>query len=142
MLLSCQLDNVDYTTASATASINMTKVTLVTPTIICSNLTTSPMVHHWQSSVRYKYFSTWNLGIYSPLRIVLSAGTQISEAEFTPDDTANYSNVSMTVTINVLNPAQKSHQMITFVQDLVTSGELESGVSYPLTIEFELLRGV
>jgi|GEM_PF-2701472 hypothetical protein len=124
-------DTVDYTTASATASINMTKVTLVTPTIICSNLTTSPMVHHWQS-----------LGIYSPLRIVLSAGTQISETEFTPDDTANYSNVSMTVTINVLNPAQKSHQMITFVQDLVTSGELESGVSYPLTTEFELLRGV
>jgi hypothetical protein len=61
----------------------------------------------------------------------LSAGTQISEAEFTPEDTANYSNVSMTVTINVLSPAQKSHQMITFVQDLVTSGELKSGISYP-----------
>jgi hypothetical protein len=102
-------DTVDYTTASATASIAMTKVTLVTPTIICSNLTTLPMVHHWQRSVRYKYFSAWNLGIYFPLKIVLSAGTRISEVEFTPDDTANYSNVPMTVTINILNPAQKSH---------------------------------
>jgi hypothetical protein len=60
---------------------------------------------------------------------------------FTPTDTANYNSASSNVKINVidhtqeivLTPTQKINQMVTFVQGLATSGELDEGSSIELT---------
>ena len=58
----------------------------------------------------------------------------------TPTDTANYTTASASVTMNVLTPTPKNvlsptqqiQQMITFVQGITTSGELNEGSSYEL----------
>ena len=59
----------------------------------------------------------------------------------TPTDTANYTTASASVTMNfltptpeiVLSPTQQIQQMVTFVQGLATSGELDEGSSIELT---------
>jgi hypothetical protein len=59
----------------------------------------------------------------------------------TPTDTANYTTASASVTMNVLtptpkivlSPTQQIQQMVTFVQGLATSGELDEGSSIKLT---------
>ena len=51
---------------------------------------------------------------------------------FTLNDARNYTTASANVKIDVLTPTQKINQMITFVQGLTTSGELDEGSSYEL----------
>jgi len=54
---------------------------------------------------------------------------------FKPTDTVDYTTASATASINVLTPVQEINQMITYIQTLVTSGTLSSGVSRPLIAE-------
>ena len=75
------------------------------------------------------------------LGTILSVGTQTLDVSFTPTDAANYTTASANVKINVLTPTQeivltptqKINQMVTFVQGLATSGELDEGSSIELT---------
>jgi hypothetical protein len=80
---------------------------------------------------------TYNL----PARTVLSAGQQQQlTATLTPNDNINYTTAYATALINVLDPTQKIvltptqkiNQMITFIQSITTSGELDEGSSYEL----------
>jgi hypothetical protein len=73
---------------------------------------------------------------------ILSTGTQQTlNTIFTPTDSANYTTASLNVKINVmdhtqeivLTPTRKINQMVTFVQGLATSGELNEGSSIELT---------
>jgi hypothetical protein len=57
---------------------------------------------------------------------------QTLSTTFTPTDIVNYTTASATASINVLTPVQEINQMITYIQKLVTSGTLSSGVSRPL----------
>jgi len=77
--------------------------------------------------------------VYTPSSgTVLSVGTHTLSTTFTPTDTVNYTTASKTVSISVLDPqtpktpTQKINQMITFVQGITTSGELDEGSSYEL----------
>ena len=64
---------------------------------------------------------------------VLSAGQQQQlTATLTPNDIVNYTTASANVKINVLNPTQKINQMITFIQGITTSGELDEKSFYEL----------
>jgi len=66
--------------------------------------------------------------IYTPpLGTVLTAGMHTLQVDFIPDDAVNYTTASANVIINVvLTPTQKIHQMISVIQDLVTSDELNN----------------
>jgi hypothetical protein len=60
--------------------------------------------------------------------VVLNAGyDQYLKAVFTPNDATNYNTVTASVKIFVLTPAQKVQEMVTTVQGLVASGELNKG---------------
>jgi len=60
------------------------------------------------------------------------------QVDFIPDDAINYTTASANVIINVLlTPAQKIHQMISFIQDLVTSDELNSQSGIKLISELQ-----
>lgn len=73
-----------------------------------------------------------------PLGTVLIAGMHTLQVDFIPDDTVNYTTASANVIINViLTPAQKIQQMITFVQSLVTSGELNRQYGVELISELQ-----
>jgi hypothetical protein len=64
---------------------------------------------------------------------VLIAGQQQQlTATLTPNDIVNYTTASANVKINVLNPTQKINQMITFIQGITTSGELDGESFYEL----------
>ena len=64
---------------------------------------------------------------------ILNVGQQQTlSTTFTPTDIVNYTTASATASINVLTPVQEINQMITYIQKLVTSGTLSSGVSRPL----------
>jgi len=67
-----------------------------------------------------------------PSGTVLSVGTHTLSTTFTPTDIANYTTTSANVAINVVTPTQKINQMITFIQGVTTSGELNDGSSYEL----------
>ncbi len=54
------------------------------------------------------------------------ATQQTLSTTFTPTDTVKYTTASESVSTNVLTPLQKIHSMINFVQDLITSGELNN----------------
>jgi len=81
-----------------------------------------------------------NFSYTPPSGTVLSAGTHTLDVSFKPTDIANYTTASANVKINVLTPTQKIvptpmqkiKQMITFIQGLTTSGELDEGSSYEL----------
>jgi len=57
---------------------------------------------------------------------------------FTPTDIANYTTAAALINVlpptqkNVLTPTQQIQQMITFIQSITTSGELDEGSSYEL----------
>ena len=121
-------DTVNYTQTYATALINVAQAA---PTITWSN--PADIVYGTPvSSVQLDANSSVNgTFIYTPhLGTVLSEGNQTVHVNFTPDDAINYTTASANVTINVLTPVQKIYQMITFVEGLVTSDELnrQSGV--------------
>jgi hypothetical protein len=76
-----------------------------------------------------------------PAGTVLGVGQQQQlTATLTPTDNVNYTTASVNGKINVLNstqkivltPTQKINQMITFIQGITTSGELDEGSSYEL----------
>jgi YVTN family beta-propeller protein len=123
-------DTVNYTQAYSTALINVTRAT---PIITWSN--PADIVHGTPVS-RVQLDANASLNgtfIYNPpLGTVLNEGIQTLHVDFTPDDAINYTAVSSNVAINVLTPVQKIHQMITFVQGLVVSGEWnrQSGVEF------------
>ena len=132
-------DTINYTTASASVSINVTQVT---PTIAWGNpadITYGTALSGVQLDAAASVPGTF---VYDPASgTVLSAGPQQTlNTTFTPIDTANYTTASASVSINVLTPTQKTvltpmqkiNQMITFVQGLTTSGELDEGSSYEL----------
>jgi uncharacterized repeat protein (TIGR01451 family) len=77
--------------------------------------------------------------IYTPpLGTVLTAGMHTLQVNFIPDDAVNYTTASANIIINVvLTPAQKIHQMIYFIQDLVTSDELNSQSGIKLISELQ-----
>jgi hypothetical protein len=77
--------------------------------------------------------------IYTPpLGTVLTAGMHTFQVNFIPDDAVNYTIASANIIINVvLTPAQKIHQMISFIQDLVTSDELNSQSGIKLISELQ-----
>jgi uncharacterized repeat protein (TIGR01451 family) len=73
-----------------------------------------------------------------PLGTVLSAGMHTLQVDFIPDDAINYTTASANVIINVvLTPAQKIQQMTSFIQDLVTSDELDSQSGIALIAELQ-----
>lgn len=57
-----------------------------------------------------------------------------------PTDTVNYTVASASISINIMNPTQKNvltptqqiQQMITFIQSITISGDLDEGSSYEL----------
>jgi len=76
-----------------------------------------------------------------PAGTVLSAGQQQQlTATLTPNDNINYTTAYATALINVLDPTQKIvltptqkiNQMITFIQGITTSGELDEKSFYEL----------
>ena len=77
--------------------------------------------------------------IHTPsLGTVLSAGMHKLQVDFIPDDSVNYTTVSANVIINVvLTPAQKIQQITSFIQDLVTSDELDSQSGIALISELQ-----
>ena len=77
--------------------------------------------------------------IYTPpLGTVLTAGMHTLQVDFMPNDAVNYTTASAKVIINVvLTPAQKIYQMISFIQDLVTSYELSSQSGIKLISELQ-----
>jgi uncharacterized repeat protein (TIGR01451 family) len=73
-----------------------------------------------------------------PLGTVLTAGMHTLQADFMPNDAVNYTTASAKVIINVvLTPVQKIYQMISFIQDLVTSYELSSQSGIKLISELQ-----
>jgi C1A family cysteine protease len=124
-------DSTNYSTVSKSVSITVNKAT---PTITWNNpadtISGTPL-----SNVQLNpYASVPGTFIYTPAAgTVLSAGTQTLTATFTPTDSTNYSTVSKSVTTNVVTPMQKIDQMITFVQGITTSGDLDEGSYYELT---------
>lgn len=114
----------------------MINVTQAAPTITWSN--PDDIVYGIPvSSVQLNANSSVNgTFIYNPpLGTVLSEGNQTLHVNFTPDDAINYTTASANVTINIMTPMQKIHQMITFVGGLVTSGELNHQAGVELISE-------
>jgi YVTN family beta-propeller protein len=135
-------DTTDYTSGgTVTNSITVTQATPTTPKITWSNpadITYGTKLSGTQLDASASVPGTF---VYTPPSgTVLSAGTHTLDVSFTPTDTANYTTVSASVSINILTPTQntvltpmqKINQMITFVQDITTSGELNDGSSYEL----------
>jgi len=79
----------------------------------------------------YNYLSAWDLYLITSSRTGLKVSPQMLNILFMQTDLVDY-NINITpttVSINVLNvireaPTQKTQEMITYLQGLVTSGEL------------------
>jgi YVTN family beta-propeller protein len=132
-------DIANYTTASASVSINVTKET---PIITWNNPADIVYGTALSSTQLDAKGSVPGPITYNPQAgTILNAGQQQQlTATLTPNDNVNYTQASANVKINVLDPTQKIvlaptqkiNQMVTFVQGLVTSGELDEGSSYEL----------
>jgi len=133
-------DTANYTTASASVSINVTKAT---PTIT------------WKNPANIKYgtaLSSTQLDATSsvpgsftyipPLGTVLSTGTHTLTTSFKPKDTVDYTTASATASINVITPVQEINQMTTSIQNLITSGKLSSGTGRPLISELTAAENI
>jgi hypothetical protein len=123
-------DNINYTQASATVFINVTQAI---PTITWSktaDIAYGIALNDTQLDATGSVPGTF---AYTPSSgTILSADTQTLDVSFTPNDALNYTTASASVTMNVLTPTQQIQRMITFVQGLTTSGELDEGSSYEL----------
>ncbi len=126
-------DTANYTTASASVLINVKKaipkITWGNPADIVYGTALSSTQLDAISSVSGSF-------VYTPVAgTLLSAGTQTLQTVFTPNDTMDYSTTSASVQINVLTPVQKIQQMTTFIQSLVTSGQLNNGQANSLIVK-------
>ena len=123
-------DSKNYTTATASININVKQAA---PTITWSNpadMTYGTTLSNTQLDATSSVPGTF--AYTPPSGTILSAGTQILDVSFTPTDTANYTMASASVSINVLTPTQQIQQLITFIQSINTSGELDEESSYEL----------
>jgi len=123
-------DSVNYTTASASVSINVTQVTPIINWSKPADIVYGTALCSTQLDASASVPGTF---IYNPPSgTILSAGTQTLDVSLTPTDNVNYTIASANVKINVLAPTQKINQMINFIQGITTSGELDEGSSYEL----------
>ena len=128
------------TTTSATVFINVTQATPAITWSNPANITYGTALSNVQLNASASVAGNCS---YTPSNgTILSTGTQQTlNTIFTPTDSANYTTASLNVKINVmdhtqeivLTPTRKINQMVTFVQGLATSGELNEGSSIELT---------
>jgi hypothetical protein len=118
-------DNVNYTAASATVLINVTQAT---PAITWKNPADMIYGTRLSSAQLDEISSVPGSFTYNPKAgNVLSVGTHTLTTSFKPKDIVDYTTASATASINVITPVQKINQMITYIQNLVTLGNLASG---------------
>jgi hypothetical protein len=135
-------DTTDYTTGSTSVTI---QVTPATPTINWS--TPAPIVYGTAlSGTQLNATATYNSAtvagtfVYTPAKgTVLTAGSQILSVTFTPNNTANYSSASGTVTLQVNQATPKitwsKPAAITYPTPL-SSTQLDATASVPGTFVY------
>ena len=132
-------DIVNYTTATANVSINVTQAT---PTIIWNNpanITYGTAL----SSTQLDAIATYPVSghtvpgnfVYTPPSgTVLSAGTNTLNATFTPADTANYTTASASVFINVIPTVQNAALTIVKSASPTTYDSIGQTLKYTYTV--------
>jgi predicted CxxxxCH...CXXCH cytochrome family protein len=124
-------DTVNYTTATASVSLTVNKVTpsitWATPAAVSAGTTLSTTQLNATASVAGVF-------VYTPIAgtVMSTAGTQILSATFTPTDTVNYTTATATVSL-IVNAAAARTNVALSTNGGVATASSTYNASYPIT---------